>query len=386
MKIGIITYWSSNNNYGQILQCFALQKFLQIQGHTAFLIRYKPQKQKISFIYKIYKNLSWEKIKYRLSKQKKTDKEQEKKQQELSLINQRLNKQREFEKFRAENLKYTDTIYTSLKELRKNPPKADLYICGSDQVWNNSMYDNETPAWFLDFGDSNIPRISFAASIGRDLEVKELKIFKKLLSSFYKISVREEKAKLLCDSIGIKNVKVVLDPTFLIPVEEYRKLQTQKTNSSPYIFIYILNIASKEEIYWNSINNFAHNKKLSIRIVSSSGYIEANNFIDDITFEEATIPEWLSAIDEAQYVISTSFHGIVFCLKMHKPFLAVLLTNEYSSGNIRIQSLLKRIGLENRIYNPAYPIEVQIGKPINWEDIDNQLNKLIGEACEFLKI
>lgn len=386
MHIGIITYWSSSNNYGQILQCYALQKYLQSKGHTPFLIRYQPANFKISLIQKIFQNLSFKKIKYRFSKQRKENKKQERIKKQLSLINQELNKQREFEDFRRKNIIYTEKIYKSLKELQQNPPEADIYICGSDQIWNNSLHYKDTLAWYLNFGNRNIPRISYAASIGRDFDAKELIRFKKLLMPFKKISVREYKSKQLCESLGLKNVEVVLDPTFLLPVDEYRKLESQKSILESYIFIYILNVKTKEEMYWNAINKYAKGKNLSIRIVSSSGYIEARHLIKEITFEEATIPEWLTLIDNAKYIITTSFHGIVFCLKMHKPFLAILLTNEYSSGNIRIQSLLEKIGLKNRIYNPAYPVETQIEQPINWENVDTRLNELIRESCEFLNI
>lgn len=385
MKIGIITYWTSTDNYGQQLQCFALQRYLRLQGHDIFLIRYQPTFKPTSFWKKIYHNLSWKKVLYLLSTQREIDKTEEKRERELERINAQLNIQRDFENFRAKFIQSTPILYHSIDELRNNPPQADIYICGSDQVWNNPLSCSETAAWFLDFGDRKIKRISYAASIGRNLKKNELKRFKKYLSAFDAISVREESSRILCEKLGIDDVLVTLDPTLLLPVEEYRKIEKScTTESNPYLFMYILNVATKEEIYWNAIDAYLHKSGLNLKIVCSSGYMQARELLKSYHNIQATLPEWLQYIDKANCVITTSFHGVVFCILMQKPFLVMLLTNKYAKGNDRIISLLTALHLSDRIYNPTLSIERQMDIEIDWGKVDQKISILKEKSYNFL--
>ena len=206
MRIGIITYWSSSDNYGQQLQCFALQKYLKGLGHDAYLIKYMPISS-VPLWRRIVRS-----IKYHLlvsSEQKENDK----KNAEISSTNELLNAKRNFVGFRNNYIDSTDIVYNSIHELRANPPKADVYICGSDQVWNNRLEDENTAGWFLDFGSPKTRRLSYAASIGRDIDSKEYESFSKYLKRFDAISVREQKANDLCHHLGFEKSIVSIDPT-----------------------------------------------------------------------------------------------------------------------------------------------------------------------------
>jgi len=387
MRIGILTYWTSNNNYGQILQCYALQKFLRLQGHEAFLIRYLPHNIKISLFQKIKRNLSVKKLLYRFSPQKKRDKELAAFEHSLYLRNVELDKIRKFDDFKNNYINASQKVYNSMGELRQNPPEADVYICGSDQVWNNSLLSPETSVWYLNFGERGIRRIAYAASIGRDISEYEKKKFKQYLLRFNAISVREKSSLLLCESLGIRHVQVTLDPTLLLPVEEYRKLESapQDSGVKTYLFMYVLNVSCKDEIYWDKIKAYLSRSRLDFKIVCSSGYMQARELVNEYANLQATLPEWLFYIDNSSYVMTTSFHGVVFCIKMHKPFLVILLTNRYAKGNDRIISLLEAIGLSERIFNPNLQLKMQIEKPINWEMVDENVSKLQQKSFEFLK-
>jgi len=386
MKIGIITYWNSNDNYGQVLQCYALQQYLINQGHDTFLIRYLPHNSSRPFLQKLKENLSWGKVVYFLSSQRRIDKQNQAKEKDLEIVNRKLNTKRKFDSFKAKYIRSTNIVYHSIIELRNNPPLADVYVCGSDQVWNNKLTLPETAAWYLDFGDKKTKRISYAASIGRALQKNEINIFKKNLMAFDAISVREESTYLLCKYIGVPNVRVTLDPTLLLPVDEYRKIEPlASVPSAPYMFMYILNVSTKDEIYWKDIQNYLAMKNLDLKIVCSSGYLQARELLDSHHNIQATLPEWLQYIDQAECVVTTSFHGVVFCIKMHKPFLAILLTNKYAKGNDRITSLLKSLDLSNRIYSPSSSIGKQISKKIDWIKIEEKISSLKEDSCDFLK-
>lgn len=382
MRIGIITYWSSSDNYGQQLQCFALQKYLIGLGQDAYLIKYMPTTH-----IPLWRRVA-RAIKYRLL----VSSEQKDRDRKAKLIyetNQSLNKKRGFEAFRDKYIKSTDVVYRNIKELRENPPIADIYICGSDQVWNNRLSDPDTAGWFLDFGNPSIKRVSYAASIGRDIDSSEINRFTQYLKEFTAISVREQKAYALCHQLGFEKSIIAIDPTLLLSSQDYDSIENDAPVSDvtvkPYVFVYTLNIRSAEEIYWNVFQNMIAKDGLYIRSVSSSGYLPAINLLTGIQNEQATIPEWLSLIKHSEYVITTSFHGVVFCLLYHKPFYAVLLNNEYSKGNDRIISLLKNVGLKNRLIASIQDIMNVYNANICWEQVDKKISDFRNESIEFLR-
>lgn len=381
MIIGIVTYWSSSDNYGQQLQCFALQKYLIGLGHDAYLIKYMPTSH-IPLWRRIARS-----IKYCLL----VSSEQKEKDKKLKLIcerNKLLNSRRGFKEFRDKYINTTEIVYRNIKELRNNPPDADIYICGSDQVWNNSLQDPDTAGWFLDFGKPTVKRVSYAASIGRDIDSCEINRFTKYLKNFNAISVREQKAYALCHQLGFNKSIIAIDPTLLLNSSDYDSIAIDSNGADvagkPYVFIYTLNIRTAEEIYWDDFQEIIAKDGLQIRSVSSSGYLPAQDLLPGIQNEQATIPEWLSLIKHSEYVITTSFHGVVFCLLYHKPFYAVLLQNEYSKGNDRIISLLANVGLENRAIASTQDIEIAQYADICWEEIDKKIYQFRKKSIDFL--
>lgn len=379
MKIGIVTYWTSPNNYGQILQCFALQEYLRGCGHYPFLIKYSPKERIIS---RIVRNLSVEKILYLFSKQRATDKRLAKVEQ-----NNYLTADRKFSEFRNSYLNQTEDTYISLKQLRANYPQADMYICGSDQVWGMQLHNEKVAAFYLAFGDKNIKRVAYAASMGGYVPLGgELDTFRSYLDNFDAISLREESTAEFCQSIGYLESKVTLDPTLLLPCEKYLELCKNEVLdiNRPFVFAYVLNVQTKEDIYWGSIESYLNNKGLDIKIVYASGYMPARELVSGLKSLQATIPQWLLGINESESVITTSFHGVVFCIKLHKQFLAIMLQGEHSKGNDRIISLLAKLGLSDRIFNPEISVEEQMTQPIDWDEVDAKITMLQQDSIEFL--
>lgn len=381
MRIGIVTYWSSSDNYGQQLQCFALQKYLIGLGHDAYLIKYMPASH-IPLWRRIARS-----VKYRLL----VSSEQKEKDRNTKLISERnklLNCRRGFKEFRDKYIKSTEIVYRNIKELRNNPPDADIYICGSDQVWNNSLKDPDTAGWFLDFGKPTAKRVSYAASIGRDIDSCEINRFTRYLKNFNAISVREQKAYALCHQLGFDKSIIAIDPTLLLNSSDYDliELDSNGTNvaGKPYVFIYTLNIRTAEEIYWDDFQKIIAEDGLQIRSVSSSGYLPARELLAGVQNEQATIPEWLSLIKHSEYVITTSFHGVVFCLLYHKPFYAVLLNNEYSKGNDRIISLLEFLHLSNLIVSNSESLKQINFENIDWIDVDAMIALLRQKSTHFI--
>lgn len=382
MKIGIITHWDSLDNYGQQLQCWALQRYLKDLGHEPFLIKYLPTN----------KRTFWERVigffKYRLIVPT-SQKEEDIKMAQMRKENRQLNKKREFEEFRKRFIVSTDVVYHSIDELRSNPPCADAYITGSDQVWNNPLSKPNTAGSFLDFGSLETKRVSYAASIGRQLHKNEMKRFGKYLSRFNSISVREQKAYDYCHSVGYTDAVVTIDPTLLLKSADYDSIKslakTEIDNEKPYVFFYLLNIRSGADVYWETFKKKLIEEGFSVRSVASSGYLPAQEFLSGVSNEQATIPDWLSLIHNSQYVVTTSFHGVVFCILYHKPFYAVLLKNEHSKANDRIFTLLKTVQLEKRIIAKEADIKDCSENIIDWDNVDSLLAEHKSKSINFLK-
>lgn len=383
MKIGVLTHLRSEDNYGQILQAFAFQKYLISKGHFAYLIQYYSDNNKsnkhLSFIKRCIRRIIGD-----FSKSRREAYEKIQFYQKLSKENSIKNKARKFLEFKSENLNLSK-VYTSFHELQIEAPEADAYIVGSDQVWNPSLLNPNTAAWYLKFGKTTTKRISYAASIGRTISKDEETMFANYLHNLDAISLREKNAWEYCLNLGFDKSKLVVDPTVLSPFSIYESFIDKNAKpQKPYIFLYYLNVQNKEELAWKQLDSFISKQKLSLKSVSSSGYYPAQSLIPGNEDELLTIPEWLTAIYHSQYVVTTSFHGMVFAILMHKPFVIIPLTNQYKSGNGRIESLLLNIGLEDRLLSEKNNMDDIFAQEIDWDEIDNKLLEIRLASEEFL--
>ena len=203
----------------------------------------------------------------------------------------------------------------SYENILSNPPKANFFIAGSDQIWHPDLCK---PLFFLDFVRDKTPRISYAASMGKTT-VSENKepVFSKLIKNFDSISVRESDTAPIISSYCNKEKNVNIDPTFLLSAEEWRKYQSEYKIKEPYILVY--------SIYWNSSLNKQLkdlSKKTGLKIYSISSGLDkvyANKKLYDVN-----VAEFLWLIDNAQYVITSSFHGVAFSTIFNKHFSAVI--------------------------------------------------------------
>lgn len=236
--------------------------------------------------------------------------------------------------------------YTSPDELQANPPKADFYITGSDQVWNpNTMYGD--PSFFLDFGSKETPRIAYAASFGTNVIPEEYKdIYTKYLGTYNHLGIREKTGVELVKSLTGKSSSLVCDPTILLTKEDYKVLADDSTIhiNRPYLLAYILDYAYNPRPAIDSIIEEV-SKKLGLHIVyllcgNTNGYK-----LGSTTFSGAGPNEFVSLFRNASFVVTSSFHGTVFSLIHEKPFYAVLPAEKADS---RIASLLSAVGLLDR--------------------------------------
>lgn len=313
MKIAILTL-PFNNNYGGILQCYALQHFLKKEGHDVYVINNHLGENNCRDIRsKLF---------------------------ELARIftGRRFLKNRKcatFTRFKKQHLKLTQTVKSQQDLLSLSKYGFDTIIVGSDQVWRFDYTRGDYASYFLDFTDGwPIKRFSFAASFGIDswnLDRAKTIELSNLLKKFDGVSVREKSGTNLCNEhLGYSQAIQLLDPTFLLQPEDYKKLYTtsSKITNLPNrnrktIVAYILDFNERIENYIMEIG-----KTMDADIV----YIGQ----DRNTGVYQEIGDWLKSIDEADVVVTDSFHGTVFSIIYQKPF--VLLMNE-GRGNARFISL-----------------------------------------------
>lgn len=374
MTIGILTFWETLDNYGQVLQGFALQTYLRSIGHDAFIIRYdhdeifRKKNVKLRYLKKFLKALIIYPAIHYLSHYN-----ERKAYQKRIEYNKKQNIQRNFDEFREKYFKFSTKLYLTLNELQGEPPMADVYIAGSDQIWGWSLKKYNNRVFFLDFGVDTIKRIAYAPSFAMDKYPDEYKSeLSDLLKRFDAISVREKTGVVICNTVGVE-AKWVCDPTMLLYKQSYEQLLLKKQNR-PYIFIYSINIEKKEEIFWDGIKSVASKNKLEIKVTTSSGHIAANELFDDVTYDYSTVEGWLSDIYYSEYIVTTSFHGVSLCILLNKKFAFVPLRGKYSKGNNRVLDLLDRLCLTNQVVDNVDDINKIFNYEVNWDVINKQLD------------
>ena len=382
MKIGIITLWQSNDNYGQQLQCWALQQALLKLGHEPYLIRYdidgRFNNKKKAFGKKILKSVLLYPLFKKLMRIKK-----DKVEKRLKSYNATRNKERRFDEFRNVNIIQSNTLYKSLKDLQDNPPQANAYIVGSDQVWAHLLSNYENRVMFLDFGDARVKRIAYAPSFSmQDYPIELRQELVENLSRFNSLSVREKSGENICKKHGF-DVSVVVDPTMLLAKDDYSVLRSNEKHTK-YLFLYYLNISKPEEIEWNELKRIANKDGLKVIATPASGYFPGRELFDGVEYQYATIAQWINLIENAEIVVTTSFHGVVFCILHHTPFIYFPLSGKYSRGNNRVIDLCHDLSLSGQIWHPKASLEEMMNNGINWADVDLKLNNMRNESQNFL--
>ncbi|WP_346712706.1 polysaccharide pyruvyl transferase family protein [Mediterranea massiliensis] len=346
MKISILTF-SKEDNFGANLQCYALTKTLQNMGHNVDIIDIQLSPMQSSLINKILQYY------------------------------QHYN----FQQFRKRNInKYFTRRYKNVDELIDNPPESDLYVVGSDQVWNPNITKRLDPLiYFFSFLPPNATRISYAASFGFSTwENKELipKV-SKLLNQFSKISVREKEGVNICKDFFHAEATEVCDPTFLLPnydeiCGEYRK--EKETNNILY-FKFIRNENAE-----NVIANYAKTQ--------NQKYIKLLNFHmtpNSIIKPYVKVDKWLENIRYSKLIISDSFHCIVFCILFHKNFIA-MPSIENRAG--RILNLLQKLNLSDHFCSDAMDLSQKINqlanKKINYQATEFLIKEMRDKSIKFL--
>lgn len=258
--------------------------------------------------------------------------------------------------------------YRSISDFEKYSPIADVYLTGSDQVWNNSHNHGLDIAFFWPFVNGNI--YSYAASIGlMKFKNEEEETVTKLLSRYKSIAVRESYGVEAIKKLGIANVTQVLDPTLLITGEEWKKIAGDCIiKTEPYLLVYTVEIGRKDFIV-EQAQEIAKKRGLKVYVVCPT-YKFKKDFNADKVFNFAKVELFLSLFAQADFVVVSSFHGTAFALNFNKQFVTISPA-EFSS---RVNSLLNLVGLKER-YIKDDIVKSEDLKEIVYEPI----NKILAE-------
>ena len=369
MKIGVITL-PLHNNFGGILQAYALQFVLNNLGHDAMLID-KSKYVSLGPWYKkfpIYTKRALQKYLMRKDIVVRADVEHNWVPKIIA---------KHTDKFID---KYIKRIFTKdFSNVKKED--FDALIVGSDQIWRPKYFFSAIENAYLDFAKEwNIKRIAYAASFGTEeweYTEEQTRNCSTLLKKFNAVSVRESSAIELCkERLGVK-AEHVLDPTMLLNKEQYIKLfaKAKTTESDGNLFCYILD---KDADKKNIINTVANKKGLTPFYVNSR-YEEFGAPLEERI--QQPVEKWLRAFYDAEFVITDSFHACVFSIIFNKPFI---IYGNKERGMARFESLLKIFELEERMVSTKKEAIEAINRPIDWEKVNSIHSQWKEKSITFL--
>ena len=330
------------NNYGASLQAYALQRFLQKKGYDVEIIDYLPiyKSDRLNFfecnrttgrIYSLLKILPFLKPLVGLIDHLKVP---------GHITDYKFIKRKKpFNLFKKNKLKCTRQTYRTLKDLQQNIPLADIYIAGSDQIWNSVGANGRDPSYYCAFAPKNTKCISYAASFGAFYIPQNQNDFvSRQLSRFSAISTREHSGVEIVEKLGYQ-AQEVLDPVFLLDKDEWETLCSNIHKKEKYLLVYDLDM------------NHPGVKRLCLELAKRNHWkiYSINDFricpYADYNINDAGPIEFIEWIRDAQFVVCTSFHGTAFSMIFHKQFYTFPLY--HGKNHARMVDFLHKMHLDS---------------------------------------
>ena len=372
MKIGILTFHAVPN-YGAVLQGYALQQYLKACGHDVEFIDYRPAYLTTGGYFHWPRSVWHIKANVVIAYQKVMALK--------GFLNADMRSQcKRFDLFTEEYLNLSPRRYKDIDALRRNPPEEDVYICGSDQIWNPSKQHGLDAACFLNFGPNTVKKITYAASFGcseiPERHHHEVADFSKALEA---VSVRESSGCSMFESFSGREAQLVPDPTFLIdwaPILEAHDTQLQ---SQGKLFSYVLRSG-------NGLYDFQRElgSGLNLEVVQPLNPHQRWKSYGEII--PMSPVEWLRSIQQSSAVITNSFHGTVFAILFNRPFLSVQLGGSKAGLNARMCHLLSSLGLESRRISleDRESAVARMKAPIDWTEVNSRIAAMEAQGVDFL--
>ncbi|WP_158210641.1 polysaccharide pyruvyl transferase family protein [Myroides phaeus] len=379
-KIAILTFFKSGN-FGGELQAYALQKVLRESGYNVEVLHqlrpnnkefidtgnykpiYSPQDKKtkssrikgkiVANVTKIYNGLFGKNARVRAKR---------------------------FDEFERTHINLTPKVFYSFDDLYNSNLDYDIYVVGSDQVWNFEYIFSPEP-YFLTFAQSGAKRVSYAASIGHSELPEEIKPFyKKWIDQFDSISLREQQGVDIVKSISDKEAITVLDPTLLIKKAEWVKYLgvDNLDKNEKYLLIYTL--VESKYVFEKAFEIAKHLNLKIKRVVPRSWTREVYSNVENI-FDAGPI-EFIELFANASFVLTNSFHGTAFSVNFNIPFYSI--PKKTKKTNSRFINLLKLVGLSDRIVYDGENRDVLNSIEVDFSKANQKLDEERVKSLEFL--
>lgn len=359
MKIAILTFHRALN-YGALLQAYALKTVLTELGNEVEVMDYRNEVLEKAYYYPSFFERKGIKNKLKYIIQGRSE----------------LKRIAGFDAFRNNELSISNKIYNQDNVAESNQ-HYDLFITGSDQVWNYRAH-NFDANYFLDFVKDSRKKRSYAASIGLSVLPEEYKEqYKKLLMNYQIISVRESQGKEIIDSLGIHNIRLDLDPTFLLTASDWKKFCSNQQYEN-YIFAYYFELTP-------TLKEFAEKLSMQtgLKIIYVGNAFKSPFECHSMGLKTASPREFVEAINGATYVVTNSFHGTAFSINMKKPFFVELLQTD-AAVNSRLINILENTGLMERQISCFKDIKEACNSKIDWRIANEYVNKQRKDSINYL--
>ena len=364
MRTGLITFHFAHH-YGAQLQAYATMRAIQELGHDCQVIDFRlPHTTQSSALFQkpnsvralasnVHTALHYGPMKRRYDR---------------------------FEAFVAEQMALSPRRYTSVEELRRDPPAYDVYVAGSDQIWNPYIYADKQfePAFLLDFVREG-RKIAYAPSLGvSSLPQPYDGQLRDYLASFAALSARESRGKELLENITGKEVQLVLDPTLLLTGEQWGELAAEPDRKEPYILCYFISDPGEVGQRARELH-----ERTGWPIVQLAGIRRALPGAETVVFD-AGPREFLGLFRNAACVCTNSFHGSVFSMQFDRPFFTAMSPKEKAEpAYSRIYSLLSRLGCADRIV--GMPDTAAADAEMDYGAIHQKLAEARAESAGYLR-
>ena len=349
MKISVITLHRIVN-YGSVLQAYATQFIIEKLGYEVEIIDYQTRRMTMKGMIadvKYKNNMLRKSLLIRTIAR-------------IILIPSYIKRFSVFKKFLSENLKLSKHLYTCEDDFYKYPINTDLYLTGSDQVWNPEPSNGIDRPFYISFDDTR-KRISFSASFGISQLKENKKQIQELLSKYEYISVREKSGLDILYDLGLKG-EWLLDPTLLLTEKEWEPFISKKYKNKNYILVYNIN---REKGLDKFVRRLEQEKKLPVYFLS----YQWHDFYKHGKLKCCpAVEEFLGLIHDAEYIITDSFHGLAFSVLFNKQVMPYY-PHKFST---RLVSLVEMAGLENQVVNENSPIDIA-DYSIEWNKINKKL-------------
>lgn len=380
-KVGLVCNYYMLN-YGSLLQCYATQKAIEDMGHDVEAIQFEniptdKAKKQLFLRLKLKQMFKPKAVLKKLERMKNTNSNQF--YNDLRTI-----RKNRFHDFIDEKLCLSKP-YDSLEQVQGDVGNYDVIALGSDQLLcpKDIIFGYHT----LEFVPEDIKKISYAASFGLSkLPGSVVKKARRDLKRFDDFAAREVAGAGIYKELTGKEVPVVVDPTLLLESEQWKEVAGKTPIiEGDYIFCYFIGDNSEHRKMAETLKKKTGLKIVTIRHIDD--YIEADENFGDIAVNDAGPKEFINMIVNAKYVLSDSFHATIFSTMMHKQFCVFnrFAVGSKGSTNSRLDSLLGKLGTEERRVSESKEMLEIIDNQVDWNRVDNILKTWIEESKDYLK-